>query len=104
MAVADKIQILATFRIPYFVGPLSNRHADQGANVWMVRKKDGKILPWNFSDYVDEKASRNKFIARMTAKCNMIPVEDVLPKESLTYTAFVVLNQLRICRKYFIKK
>ena len=96
--VADKIQILATFRIPYFVGPLSNRHADQGANVWMVRKKDGKILPWNFSDYVDEKASRNKFIARMTAKCNMIPVEDVLPKESLTYTAFVVLNQLNVLK------
>ena len=46
--VAEKIISIAKFRIPYYVGPLSTRHKEQGANSWIVRKQEGRIYPWNF--------------------------------------------------------
>lgn len=92
----DKIKSLFTFRIPYFVGPLSDRHKDKGANVWIVRKEGqtGRIYPWNFDTIVDLEKSNQKFIERMTNKCTYLVGEDVLPKNSLLYTKYMVLNEL----------
>lgn len=83
-------QILATFRfhIPYYVGPLDSR----SPHSWVVRQQE-KIYPWNFSQVVDLEECRRRFITRMTAKCSYIG-EDVLPKDSLLYTKFMVLNEL----------
>jgi len=95
--VADKILKLSVFRIPYYVGPLSTRHRDNGANAWIVRK-DGKeqdrIYPWNFEDVVDLEKSNEEFINRMTNKCTYLLGEDVLPKNSLLYSRYMVLNEL----------
>lgn len=41
--IADKIISLLTFKIPYYVGPLSTK----ASHSWIVRK-EGKIYPWNF--------------------------------------------------------
>lgn len=92
----DKIKSVFTFRIPYFVGPLSDRHKDKGANVWIVRKEGqtGRIYPWNFDTIVDLEKSNQKFIERMTNKCTYLIGEDVLPKNSLLYTKYMVLNEL----------
>lgn len=94
--VADKILALAAFRIPYYVGPLSTRHAGKGANAWMVRKsgQDGRIYPWNFDEIVDREKSNEAFIRRMTNKCTYLIGEDVLPKNSLLYAKYMVLNEL----------
>ncbi len=92
--VAEKIISLFSFRIPYYVGPLSDRHINQGANVWIKRKKDGRIYPWNFEEMVDEEASNEKFIERMTNKCTYLFGEDVVPKNSLIYSKYMVLNEL----------
>ena len=43
--VTDKIISIFEFRIPYYVGPLSDRHKGSGANVWIVRKEEGRIYP-----------------------------------------------------------
>lgn len=43
---------------------------------------------------VDLDVSENGFIRRMTAKCTYLPAEDVLPKDSLLYHRFMVLNEL----------
>lgn len=95
--VADKILKLSAFRIPYYVGPLSTRHRDNGANAWIVRK-DGKeqdrIYPWNFEDVVDLEKSNEEFINRMTNKCTYLLGEDVIPKNSLLYSRYMVLNEL----------
>ncbi len=92
----DKIRSLFVFRIPYFVGPLSDRHKDDGANVWIVRREnqEGRIYPWNFEQVVDLEKSNQKFIERMTNKCTYLIGEDVLPKNSLLYTKYMVLNEL----------
>lgn len=94
LSVADKILSIFTFRIPYYVGPLSDQHREVGANNWMVRKADGYIYPWNFDEMVDLKASNEKFIRRMTNKCTYLTGEDVLSSNSLLYKKFTVLNEL----------
>ncbi|SEI43813.1 CRISPR-associated endonuclease Csn1 [Lachnospiraceae bacterium A10] len=88
----EKIERIFTFRIPYFVGPL-NSHSE---HAWLKRfpGADGKIYPWNFNEIVDLDESESEFIRRMTNKCTYLPGEDVLPKGSLLYQKFVVLNEL----------
>ena len=89
---AEKIRKIFLFRIPYYVGPLNTYHEESG-NSWAVRKI-GKITPWNFENMVDMAASNEKFIRRMTNKCSYLYGKDVLPKCSMYYQAFDVLNQL----------
>ncbi len=91
--VAQKILSIFEFRIPYYVGPLRNDDNDKRKHAWIVRKA-GKIYPWNFDDMVDLDASENAFIRRMTNTCTYMPGEDVLPKSSLCYSAFMVLNAI----------
>lgn len=89
-SVSEKILSIFTFRIPYYVGPL-NKNSSHG---WLVRKSEGRILPWTFDNLVDKDASEEKFIRRMTNQCTYMPGEDVLPRESLMYHKFVVLNEI----------
>ena len=96
--VAEKIISIAKFRIPYYVGPLSTRHKEQGANSWIVRKQEGRIYPWNFEEMVDLEQSNKEFIQRMTNKCTHLIGEDVLPKNSLLYSRYMVLNELNNLR------
>ena len=99
IAVKDKIMQLFTFRIPYYVGPL-NPHSSETTNHqkhgtgWVVRKKLGKVYPWNFEDMVDVKASAEAFITNLTNKCTYLIGEDVLPKHSLLYSEYMLLNEL----------
>ena len=93
LSVCDKILKIFTFRIPYYVGPLNGYHSDKGGNSWIVRK-EGQILPWNFDKMVDQKASAEAFMKRLTNKCTYLMGEDVLPKNSLLYSKYMVLNEL----------
>ncbi len=90
---AEKILSVFEYRVPYYVGPLKEK-SDPKLNHWMVRKAEGKIYPWNFEDKVDLDKSENAFISRMTNSCTYLPNEDVLPKNSLIYSAFEVLNEI----------
>lgn len=93
--VSDKIISLFTFRIPYYVGPV-NEHAN---SCWAVKKdKKGKVYPWNFSEKVDVEKSAEGFIRNLTNKCTYLIGEDVLPKNSLLYSEFTVLNELNNVR------
>lgn len=90
---AEKIRSVFLFRIPYFVGPL-NPHSP---NSWIVRRR-GRITPWNFEKMVDLEKSNEQFIRKMTGKCSYLFDEDVLPKCSMYYQAFDVLNTLNKLR------
>lgn len=90
ISVKDKIEAVFMFRIPYFVGPL-NKKSDKS---WFVRKAEGKIYPWNFEKTVDLEATEDAFINELTNKCTYIPGADVLPKDSLVYHKFEVLNEI----------
>ena len=93
----DKIRQIFTFRVPYYVGPLNGISIDGKKTNW-VKRKEGKIYPWNFTDIVDEEVSAERFIRRMTNKCTYLIHEDVLPKYSLLYSKFEVLNELNNVR------
>ena len=96
--VKDKILKVFKFRIPYYVGPLNDAHKNEDikkGNCWIVKKDmSKKIKPWNFEEVVDLKASAENFILRMTNKCTYLVGEDVLPKNSLLYTKYTLLNEL----------
>ena len=87
---AEKIEKLFMFRIPYYVGTL-NQNAKTH---WMVRKTNEKITAWNFDKVVDTGASAEAFIKRMTNKCTYLKNADVIPKNSLLYSKYEVLNEL----------
>jgi CRISPR-associated endonuclease Csn1 len=94
-SVSDKIISLFTFRIPYYVGPLNEKANHQ----WIVKKdKTGKIYPWNFTEKVDIEKSAEGFIRNLTNKCTYLVGENVLPKNSLLYTEFMLLNELNNVR------
>ncbi len=90
--VADKILSIMEFRIPYYVGPLVSSEKSNFA--WMERKAEGKIYPWNYEEKIDLDKTENAFIRKMTCKCTYLAGEDVLPKNSLLYCKFNVLNEI----------
>lgn len=89
--IQEKIMDLFEFRIPYYVGPLNTA---AGENCWLERKETGAIRPWNFDQKVDRDKSAERFIRRMTNQCTYLIHETVLPKNSLLYSEFMVLNEL----------
>jgi CRISPR-associated endonuclease Csn1 len=86
-----KIEQLLTFRIPYYVGPLSQQSSRFS---WVTRKSDEKIRPWNFNTVVDEGKTATDFIERMTNFDQYLPQEKVLPKHSMLYEKFAIFNEL----------
>lgn len=101
----EKLDSLVSFRIPYYVGPLTKKNARkendkaEGNNrfAWSVRKpgkEHEKIYPWNWEEIIDKNASAEEFVSRMTGTCTYIQGEPVLPKNSLLYQEFCVLNEL----------
>lgn len=92
LTTAEKIISILRFRIPYYVGPLVEEKDHPFA--WVKRNSFEKVTPWNFKEVINEEESARRFIERMTNKCSYIPTEDVLPKESLLYQEFDVLNRI----------
>lgn len=98
----NKLEGLLAFRVPYYVGPLVSRDdmqsSDNGENHWMIRKKKGVITPWNFDEMVDKDESGRKFIERLVGTDSYLLGEPTLPKNSLLYEEFEVLNELNNVR------
>ncbi|MGN1312701.1 MAG: type II CRISPR RNA-guided endonuclease Cas9 [Candidatus Nanosyncoccaceae bacterium] len=102
---AKKIQSIHSFRIPYYCGPLVKRKYDNdgkeinsGRNAsefsWADDEIKEIVYPWNFENLVNLEDRANNFIRRMTNECTYLLGEDVLPKSSLAYQKYMVLNQL----------
>lgn len=98
----DKLKTLVTFRIPYYVGPLQDNDAPADKKgvrrfSWAVRKPGQEsvaIKPWNWDQVIDRNQAAQDFITRMTGMCTYLQGQDVLPKCSLLYEEFCVLNEL----------
>ena len=96
-----KIVSLLKFKMPYYIGPLSQPNNyirdDKRDNHWVQFKGEnnqGIINPWNFSQIVDLEGTADKFISNLTNYCTYIFGENTLPKESLIFQAYKVLNDL----------
>ena len=97
---ARRVLQLHRFRIPYYIGHLSQHQEDgiiERQLPWAVRD-DGEVTPWNFDarkgGLVRLDASAEEFIKRMTSKCTYLRKEDVLAKNSMLYSKFSLLNEL----------
>lgn len=90
----DKIIKIMEFKIPYYVGPLNPYHKDTSGHAWIEKKSNEKIYPWNFEKVVDTSKTAEEFILRMTNKCTYLIGEDVIPKSSMLYQKFMLLNEL----------
>ena len=97
-SIIEKVIQLLEFKIPYYVGPLnSSKKAKVDGFAWSVRNKgyeNTPVTPWNYEKVIDESASAEKFIINLTNKCTYLKGEDVLPKSSLLYSEFALLNEL----------
>lgn len=92
LSVMQKIKMLLEFRIPYYVGPLKD-----GKNSWAIRRStavNSSVTPWNFESEIDLEQSAEQFILRLTNQCTYLPSEPVLPKDSLLYAEYSLLNCL----------
>ena len=94
----EDLKRLVCSRIPYYVGPLFyGSDPDSRKNAWSVRKpgmEHAKAYPWNVGDVVDTHQTAERFIRRMTGTCSYLYGEPVLPRHSLLYEEFCVLNEL----------
>ena len=95
--IQEKIEKIISFRIPYYVGPLV-KEENSSEFGWMKRKTDESIRPWNFDRVVDKAASGEAFIQRMVGGCTYLLKEKAMPKLSLTYQLFEVLNELNVTK------
>ena len=99
---AAMIESLVSFRIPYYVGPLTAKNApkdkrDNNRFQWSERRpgmEDAVITPWNWDQVIDKNKSAENFIMRMTGDCTYLAGEKTLPRCSLLYEEFCVLNEL----------
>lgn len=101
-----EIESLVSFRIPYYVGPLTQKNAALDHNgvprfAWATRKpgmEDEPVYPWNWEEVIDKGHAAHVFIQRMTSDCTYLMGESVLPRNSLLYEEFCVLNELNGAR------
>lgn len=94
LTVSERILRLFTFQIPYYVGPVG-KNSKTG---WVVRRENGSILPWNIEEKIDMRATSEAFIENLIRSCTYITGEKVMPKSSLAYERYCVLNEINnIC-------
>lgn len=99
LTVSERIIQLFQFQIPYYVGPLNLQHKNlPNGHAWAVRKKEGRVLPWNMEEMIDVKKSSEEFINRMVRHCTYLQGERAIPKDSLLYERYCVLNELNNLR------
>ncbi len=98
LTTSDRILRLFSFQIPYYVGPVSENSKNNNGNGWVVRKAAGPVLPWNIEEKIDMNETRNNFISNLIRECTYINGEKVLPKASLLYERYCVLNEINNIR------
>lgn len=94
LTVAEKISAIFSFQIPYYIGPVSEKSEANGGNGWVIRKEKGMVLPWNIEDKIDIEKTSQRFIERLVNNCTYMSGEKVLPKASLLYEKYCVLNEI----------
>ena len=100
-----KIADLCGFVIPSYVGPL--RQSDQSPfNPWIRyrEKGSGRIAPWDFEKRVDLEATAEAYLEGLTNHCTFLPQEKVLPRHSLLYEEYMVLDELNRIRVQYVEE
>lgn len=95
ITVKDQILSVLEYKIPYFVGPLiPKEEGNERSKYAWIKRTDEKIRPWNFKKVVDLDETAKNFIYKMLNKCTYLPSCYCLPKDSLLFSYFNVLQIL----------
>lgn len=94
ISVREKIEAVFSFRVPYYVGPMKGHWAERTED---AKQAGEKVYPWNFEKVVDLDASAAAFLKNLIGKCTYTGAP-VLPKDSLLYSEFMLLNELNPLR------
>jgi len=86
--IKDKIIAIFKFRVPYYSGPTTGPYSN------FIRKSNEKIYPWNFNEIIDENKTKIEFFKKLTNQCKYLFNETVLPKASLLYQEYMILDKL----------
>ncbi len=89
-----KILDILSFRVPYFVGPIKKEENAERVFGWAERKLNLDYKPWTLEKIVDYDKAEDDFILKMLNKCTYLKDCYVLPKHSVLYSKFRVLNEL----------
>jgi len=90
LTVKERIFQLFTFTIPYYIGPVS----EESKTGWVTRLEPGRVYPWNLEQKIDVKKTSEDFINRMVRRCTYMHGEQAMPKCSVKYQKFCVLNEI----------
>lgn len=94
-----KLVQLLEFKIPYYVGPLNTNTNIKGVankNAWLEKKdKFVKVNPFNFDTVVNKELTAEKFTKKMISKCTYLLNEPSIPANSILYSKYKVLNELK---------
>ncbi len=97
LKVKERILRIYMFTFPYYVGPVSL----DSKTGWVIRKngfEKGIIYPWDMDKKIDMAKTARRFIDRMVRRCTYLNDEMVMPKSSLKYERFCVLNEINNIR------
>lgn len=107
----DLLDRVVGSRIPYYVGPINTQHDPEGPYKnsidssrkfgWAKRREGMEgvpVYPWNVEEVIDTDETAERFIRRMTGTCTYLYGEPVVPRCSLLYEEFCVLNELNGAR------
>lgn len=83
------------FRVPYFIGPLVE-NADQSPWSWLVRREEGTLTVFNFTQKIDFAKSSQRFMDRLIGKDLYLLDQPVMAKSTLTYEKYKVLDELSL--------
>ena len=100
-----KIADLCGFIIPSYVGPLRQGRYSP-FRPWIQYRTQGKdpVMPWNFAERVNLEATAEAYIEGLTSHCTFLPGEKVLPRRSLLYEEYMVLDELNRIRVQFTEE
>lgn len=93
-----RINKILKFKIPYYVGPLGGDHGKEYKNHWLIRNEgyeNVKVTPFNFDDVVNRNDTAEQFVKRMVSNCTYLLSEKAMPANSILYSEFKVLNELK---------
>ena len=86
--------MLFSSNIPYYVGPVGS-----GSKTgWAKIQESGQVLPWNMEQKIDIEQTSERFITNLIRECTYLSGEKVLPKQSLLYESYCVLNEINNLR------
>lgn len=88
-----KLIEIVKFRVPYYIGPITTK--SNSKNAWAkIENAELRLKPWTIEKIVNYDTSEDDFIKKMLNHCTYIKDADVLPKNSILYSKFKLLNEL----------